>query len=78
MTEDELPPRVRAAEERRHFRELLERSSLGTPGAVALRKIGAWALRVPGAEMPTTEDQRLAGAEIAQIEAETDQQKDLT
>ena len=64
---DDLPPRVRAAEERRRMRELLERSSLGTPGAQALRKIGAWELGVPGASEPTAEDHRLAAAELDEL-----------
>jgi hypothetical protein len=31
MTEDQLPDRVRAAEENREFRQLLEQSSIGQP-----------------------------------------------
>lgn len=33
MVEEELPDRVKRAEEARHFRELLDASSLGSPGA---------------------------------------------
>jgi hypothetical protein len=35
-----------------------------TPGAVALRKVGALMLHMPGAERPTDEDYRLADAEV--------------
>jgi hypothetical protein len=66
--DENVPPRVRAAEERRAIRELLERSSLGGPGAVALRKIGAWILHEPGAKKPTARDYRLADEEIARLE----------
>lgn len=66
MNDDDIPPRVKAAEERRAFRELLERSSLGTPGAKALRKIGEWNLGRPGAKRPTAEDYRLADRELEQ------------
>jgi hypothetical protein len=65
-SDEDFPPRVRAAEERRRMRELLDASSLGTPGAKALRRIGQWTLGVPGAERPTAEDHRLAEAELAQ------------
>lgn len=67
MSEDEVPPRVRAAEERRRFRELIEASSLGTPGAAAVRKRGAWDLNVPGAEEPSDEENRLADEEIKRL-----------
>lgn len=67
IKDEDLPPRVRAAEERRQMRELRDRSSLGTPGAKALMKIGRWHLRVPGAEEPTAEDYRLADEELEQL-----------
>jgi hypothetical protein len=67
ISDEDLPPRVRAAEQRRRMREAIERSSLGAPGARACIKISRWELKVPGAEEPTAEDYRLADAEIAEV-----------
>lgn len=70
IPDEDLPPRVRAAEARRRFRELLDQSSLGTPGAKAVIKISRWELGAPGAPEPTAEDHRLAEAEIAGVNEE--------
>lgn len=67
IPDKDLPPRVRAAEQRRRIRELLGQSSLDTPGAKACIKISRWELGVPGAPEPTAEDHRLAEAEIAEV-----------
>jgi hypothetical protein len=59
MGPPDLPAAVRASEDRRAFEELIERSSLGTPGAVALRKVGR-------GKPLTSEEQRAADAEVAE------------
>lgn len=44
IPDEDLPPRVKAAEERRRIRELIDASSLGTPGVKAVIKISRWEL----------------------------------
>lgn len=61
MSEDEVSERTRRAEQRREFRRLLDASSLGTPGAQAMRKRGA------GQEL-NADEQKAADAELAALE----------
>lgn len=59
-------PRILDAEARREFRALLDASSLGTPGAKALRKYGRIAMG--SAEVMTMDELRVMDAEMRQLD----------
>lgn len=63
--DEEVPPRVLAAEERRRIREAS--AERWTPGEAAVIKSGALDARVPGAEPLTPEEEVLAEEELARL-----------